>query len=94
MSTNDVEEFWNLGVIADHWRALKLQDVLMRFSLEQEEMDEISMLTRREGSDEPQCNSADCENGMFYGHRCKEPGRKCAVLLSSYPGKTLLSLIV
>lgn len=84
--TDIANEFWSKNIFIDHWRALRLPQVISRFSL----IDSLGVLEnvmtkRLNRGAEALCKEKDCVNGFLLGPGCKYLSEGCLILLSSYP---------
>ncbi|XP_052822135.1 uncharacterized protein LOC106880693 isoform X4 [Octopus bimaculoides] len=84
--TDIATEFWSQNIFIDHWRALRLPQVIARFSLNDSLSVLENVMTKRlnQGA-EPLCKEKDCVNGFLLGPGCKYLSGGCLILLSSYP---------
>jgi len=84
------EQLWNDSrIIADNWRALKLQTVLGHL------LHNTSTLTSQVNTSnhKESCeNVVGCRNGWYYGPKCQDGDNTlhCAVLLADFPGLSLV----
>jgi hypothetical protein len=104
MSSSLVSSRWNASrAIIDHWRALNLPNVTSLFA----ELDRDRLRTMTHSSPDEQRTLCDvfvdaetdaeagesCRDGIYREAPCRQHHSKCAILLSSYPGRSAVMRI-
>ena len=90
------EKNWLMShYIVDNWRALKLDAVTAQFQLNDKHGLIKNYLTHRDKSSNLRyCSGPSCTNGIFHGRQCQSDKNKCALLLTSYPGRCTSSCLL